>query len=606
MADHNERTIPALIARGGAADAPAIGSADGAVMRYGELGALIDKTRNDLNALGIGRGHCVAFVAANGPVAATGFLAIASAATCAPLNPGFIEDDFRFYFEDLGAAAVVIEAGSHGAAIVAAQSLEIPIIHLVPEGGAGNFRLEPASAKDGTAEVTQFDEITAEEITAEDIALVLHTSGTTGRPKIVPIRHDSIVLSAELTAASLALMPADHNLNMMPLFHVHGLIGVLMSSLTAGAATIATPGFDAASFAAWVRELDPSWMSAVPTIHQAVLRVADTDPDLGSDAGFRMIRSCSAALPPSVMAGLEAVFGCPVIEAYGMTEAAHQIATNPLPPEPRKPGTVGRAAGPEVAIMNEGADLLSVGEEGEIVLKGDQIMRGYMDNPEANSGAFANSWFRTGDLGRIDSDGYVTITGRIKEVINRGGEKIMPREIDEAILTHPDVAQAVTFPIPHPTLGEAPAAAVVLKEGAATTRADISAHAAARLSPFKVPHRIVLVDEIPKGPTGKVQRLSLADTLDLQEGTVTEYVAPETLTEEVVAGIWASVLGVERVGVVDEFLDLGGDSLLATHVLVEVEKQIGLELDMADILDTPTVAAMAAVVDSRLLEETGD
>ncbi len=601
MADLRERTIPALVAARGEPDSPAIVSADGAVLRYGELGALVGRTRSELSTLGIGRSSCVALVAANGPVAATGFLALASAATCAPLNPGFIEDDFRFYLEDLRAAALVVEAGGHGAAIAAAQSLQIPVIRLVPEGGAGNFRIEGSSEGDGTAEATQL-----EEIAADDIALVLHTSGTTGRPKIVPIRHDSIVLSAEQTAASLALTPVDHNLNMMPLFHVHGLIGVLMSSIATGAATIATPGFDAASFAHWVRELDPSWMSAVPTIHQAVLRVADGDRELGGDAGFRLIRSCSAALPPSVMAGLEAVFGCPVIEAYGMTEAAHQISTNALPPGARKPGTVGRAAGPEIAIMNEGGDLLGEGDEGEIVLKGDQIMRGYENNPEANSSALSNGWFRTGDLGRIDADGYVTITGRIKEVINRGGEKIMPREIDEAILTHPDVAQAVTFPMSHPTLGEVPVAAIVLKKEAAATRADISAHAAARLSAFKVPHRIVFVDEIPKGPTGKVQRLGLAEALDLHEGSATEYVAPATLTEEVMVGIWADVLGLERVGVADEFLDLGGDSLLATHILVEVEKLIGLDLDMADILDTPTVAAMAAIIDDRLLSEAGE
>jgi len=297
----------------------------------------------------------------------------------------------------------------------------------------------------------------------EDIALVLHTSGTTSRPKIVPLTAANICASARHIGATLRLAPADRCLNIMPLFHIHGLMAAVLASLAAGASVVCTPGFNALKFFAWLDEVEPTWYTAVPTMHQAILARAGRNPEIIARARLRFIRSSSSSLPPSVLTALEATFGCPVIEAYGMTEAAHQMASNPLPPAARKPGSVGIAAGPRISIMDENGNLLTTGSIGEVVIRGDNVTRGYANNAEANAAAFSEGWFRTGDQGVIDPEGYLTLTGRLKELINRGGEKISPREVDEALMDHPAVLQAVTFALPHPMLGEDVGAAVVLR-----------------------------------------------------------------------------------------------------------------------------------------------
>jgi acyl-CoA synthetase (AMP-forming)/AMP-acid ligase II len=250
-------------------------------------------------------------------------------------------------------------------------------------------------------------------------------------------------------------------------------------------------------------------------MHQAILSRAARNSTIIENTRLRLIRSSSASLPPQVMAALEDTFGAPVIEAYGMTEAAHQMACNPLPPAVRKPGTVGVAAGPEIAIMNEAGALLAGGEIGEVVIRGANMMPGYQNNPEANDISFANGWFRTGDQGVLDGEGYLRLTGRLKEIINRGGEKLSPREVDEVILDHPAVAQVVTFAVPHEKLGEDVAAAIVLHDNASVTEKDIRNFAAERIADFKVPRKIVFLDEIPKGATGKLQRIGLAEKLGL-------------------------------------------------------------------------------------------
>jgi acyl-CoA synthetase (AMP-forming)/AMP-acid ligase II len=301
----------------------------------------------------------------------------------------------------------------------------------------------------------------------------------------------------------------------MPFFHIHGLIGALMSTLSAGGEIACTAGFNVMRFFGWLDEMEPTWYTAVPTMHQTILARAPRNEESVSRARLRLIRSSSAALPPQVLEELEGTFHCPVVESYGMTEAAHQMASNPLPPRVRKPGSVGPAAGPEVSIMDEAGRLLGEGETGEVVIRGANVTSGYDRNPEANAKAFTDGWFRTGDQGFLDHDGYLTITGRLKEIINRGGEKISPREIDEVLLDHPAVAQAVTFAMPHDKLGEEVAAAIVLREGATATEKEIREMAAARLADFKVPRKVLFLQEIPKGPTGKLQRIGLAEKLGL-------------------------------------------------------------------------------------------
>jgi acyl-CoA synthetase (AMP-forming)/AMP-acid ligase II len=301
----------------------------------------------------------------------------------------------------------------------------------------------------------------------------------------------------------------------MPLFHIHGLIAGLLAPLSAGGQVCCTPGFDALHFFRWMEEARPTWYTAVPTMHQAILARAHRHEDLIRKHPVRFIRSSSSALPPQVIRELEATFGAPVIESYGMTEAAHQMASNPLPPGARKPGTVGLAAGPEVAIMDAAGNLLPRGVPGEIVIRGPNVTAGYQNNAKANAEAFSNGWFRTGDQGVMDADGYLSITGRLKEIINRGGEKISPREVDEILMDHPAVRQVVTFAVPHDKLGEDVAAAVVLRDGATATEKELREFVSRHLAPFKVPRTILFLDEIPKGATGKLQRIGLAQKLGL-------------------------------------------------------------------------------------------
>ena len=469
---------------------------------------LAESVRATLSGAGIGRGDRVAIVLPNGPDMATAFLTVAATCCAAPLNPAYKADEFEFYLQDLQPAAILLDAKEAGPARDVASRLGIPVLALHSgEGAAGSFTLDASALPAGSA--------SPEPSRPEDPALVLHTSGTTARPKIVPLTNGNLVASARHIAAALALSPADTCLNIMPLFHIHGLIAAVTSSLSAGAAVCCTPGFSAFKFGEWLGEVRPSWYTAVPTMHQAILMRMRAHTEQARAANLRFIRSSSASLPPQVMAELEEVFGAPVIESYGMTEATHQMASNPLPPRARKPGAVGIAAGPEVAVMDDDGTLLPQGSIGEVVIRGPNVTLGYDNNPSANERAFTAGWFRTGDQGRLDDEGYLFLTGRLKEQINRGGEKISPLEVDVVLLDHPGVAQACTFGIPHEKLGEEVGVVVVPRPGETLTEADVRAFAAERLAAFKVPRRVLVMDDIPKGATGKVQRIGLAAKLGL-------------------------------------------------------------------------------------------
>ena len=481
-----------------------------ASLTFGVLGKLADETVSSLNAFGIGRNDRVAVVLPNGPEMAAAFLAVGAGATVAPLNPAYREDEFHFYLKDLSAKALIVSETENGPAVGAAARLDIPVLRLVgdAERPAGSFSLLAEGTGGEGTPVKGY-------AGAADTALVLHTSGTTSRPKIVPLSQANICASAEHIVRTLHLEPADRGMNIMPLFHIHGLIANVLAPMRAGTSIYCTPGFDAFRVFEWFADARPTWYSAVPTMHQAILARARRNAEITDAMQLRFVRSSSSSLPPQVMRELETLFRCPVIESYGMTEAAHQMASNPLPPAERRAGSVGVAAGPDIAVMDEAGSLLVPGKTGEVVIRGPNVMAAYENNPEANESAFAKGWFRTGDQGVLDGAGYLTITGRLKEIINRGGEKISPREVDEALMDHAAVQQVVTFALPHRTLGEEVAAAVVLAEGAEASDRDLKDFAGARLADFKVPRRIVFVDEIPKGATGKLQRIGLAEKLGL-------------------------------------------------------------------------------------------
>ncbi|HEX5369465.1 MAG TPA: acyl--CoA ligase [Dehalococcoidia bacterium] len=483
---------------------PAILVPEGPTLTFAELRRQVDHLAGQLNKVGIGRGDRVAMVTPNGPAAAISFLAVVVCATAAPLNPAYREDEFRFYMDDLGAKALITLPGDAEAAHAAAGA---DVLRLVLDGAPGNYTLTMRGVELST-QAPRYAE-------PDDVALVLHTSGTTARPKIVPLMQRNLTTSVGNIINALALTSSDRCLNVMPLFHIHGLMAALLSSLACGASVVTTPGFDAFKFFAWLDETQPTWYTAVPTMHQLVLTRAGRQKDIVERSHLRFVRSSSSAMPPTVMADLEATFRAPLVEAYGMTEASHQMAINPLPPGQRKPGSVGLGAGVKVSIMDDAGNLLDHGKIGEVVIQGGNVTSGYENNPTANASSFTNGWFRTGDQGYQDDDGYLFLSGRIKEIINRGGEKISPREIDEVLLEHPAVGQAVAFAVPHNLLGEEVAAAVVLRDGASADERELKDFASKQLADFKMPKSIVILPEIPKGPTGKIQRIGLAEKLGL-------------------------------------------------------------------------------------------
>ena len=479
---------------------PALGQPGRPDLSYSGLLAAVDRVGGQLAALGVAPGDDVAIVLPNGPEMAAAFLAVASHAVAAPLNPAYTEGEFAFYMEDLGAKLLIVAGDTPARA--AAAALGIPVAMLTTGAVAGDISLEGVAAGE------------ARRNGPEDVALVLHTSGTTSRPKIVPLTSANVTASARNIAATLALTTEDRCLNVMPLFHIHGLIAAVLSSVSAGASISCAPGFDALRFFAWLDGVRPSWYTAVPTMHQAILSRAARNTDVVERSALRLVRSSSASLPVPVFRALTETFGCAVIEAYGMTEASHQMTSNRL--DLQKPGTVGPAGGPEVAIMSEtDGTLLPQGEVGEIVVRGPSVTRGYRNNEAANASSFTDGWFRTGDQGEMDADGFVSIRGRLKEIINRGGEKVSPREVDDALMEHPAVAQVVTFAMPHDKLGEDVAAAVVLSAGQIVEPTELRDFAARSLAAFKVPRRVLILDEIPKGATGKLQRIGLAEKLGL-------------------------------------------------------------------------------------------
>ena len=555
------------------------------------------ETRAALRAAGVGPGDRVAIALPDGPALAAAFLATASSAVAAPLNPAYRRPEFEFYFEDLGARAVLLPPGPDGAAREAATALGIPVLRVAEEDGpAGAFRLEKEGrtgkgrrAKTGGAPRTGSP------------ALVLHTSGTTARPKQVPLSHGNLLASARVIAGSLGLGPGDRCLAVMPLFHIHGLVGVLLSSLASGGSVACSPGFRAPEFFRWTRELRPTWTSAVPTMHQSILERAAIEGIVPGGTSLRFARSSSASLPTALQSRLEEALGIPLLQAYGMTEASHQIACNPPPPGRRKPGSVGRATGTRIRVLGSGLRAAEPGIEGDVAVRGPGLTAGYAGNPEANAAAFTRGWFRTGDRGYLDGEGYLFLTGRAREIINRGGEKIAPLEVDEALGSHPAVAQALAFAIPHPRLGEEVGAAVVLRPGAAVSERQLRDYAAVRLAPHKVPGRVVFLDAIPRGPTGKLRRIGLASLLGVGPAAAPEapvaLVPPSSETERRIADHLRGVLRVEAVGVTHRFETLGLDSLTSLSVANWIRSTFGSDFAARELFELGTVAAVASRLD---------
>jgi len=553
---------------------------------------LAEQITNVVDALserGVARADRVAIVLPNGPEMASTFLGVVTTAVAAPLNPAYTADELEFFLDDLGAVALIVDHANDGPARDVACRRRVPVLELGTDGddAAGVCTLDGPTVGAARHVATTV---------ADDLALVLHTSGTTSRPKQVGLTHANLAASARNIASALQLTADDRSLNMMPLFHIHAIACSLLATLRAGASVVCTPGFDAERAPEWLEALEPTFYSAVPTLHRALLdAIGDRSPRVPR---LRFVRSSSSPLPARTFEDLERVFGVPVIEAYGMTEASHQIATNPLPPGTRRPGTVGYAAGCEIAVLGPGDEVLPAGTMGEVVLRGPNVTRAYLAAPDVNDAAFtADGWLRTGDLGHMEADGCLTLTGRAKEIVNRGGEKISPREVEDVLLEHPDVAAAAAFAVPHARLGEDLAVATVLHDDARASEGDLRQHLALHLAPFKMPRRFVFVDVLPTGATGKVSRTALAEQLGLAGGSPRvdrPFVEPRDPLEAQIAAMFSEVLGLdEPVSVDDDFLELGADSLHLHELLVDIERDFGRRLPATVFLSGPTVERLA-------------
>ncbi len=481
-------------------------SEDGLELEYEDLVETIEEFGKQLSLIDMENNKICALVLPNGVDMAISFLALANYVTVSPLNPNYTKEEFLFFLEDLDCEFIITDNNASNSLLEAAKQLKIKLFCLNNYSPKNRLSIKSLSTS---------SECLLDQNRADDICLILHTSGTTSRPKQVQLSCVNIISSALNIAVVLLLEKKDKGMNIMPLFHIHGLIASLLSSIVKGSSVVCTSGFNALTFYGNIKNFKPTWITAVPTMYQAILSRASRNEEIIQASSLRLLRSSSAAMPVATIEALENAFQCPVIEAYGMTEASHQMASNFLD-SIRKPGSVGKAAGPDIALFRDKKLITEANTVGEIVIRGSNVTKGYKNNDKANKENFFDGWFRTGDLGKFDKDGFLFISGRIKEIINKGGEKISPQEVDEALMKHEAVFQAVCFSVKHEKLGEDIAAAVVLKDGATIDDKDLRTHLAKSITTFKIPRPILILDEIPKGNTGKIQRIGLARKLGLE------------------------------------------------------------------------------------------
>ena len=582
------RTLLELLHTGGCGNTgdPVLLDPAGARFDWTGLVAAVSEVWGTLQADGIGREHRVALVTAPGPQAAAALIATMTQAVAAPLNPRAPESAHRDDLQRLGVSLVLTDSQPPPALLAAAAGLGLRVRRLAPLPVSG--------------EATPLPQCSPAPAQPSDLALLLQTSGTTSRPKVVPLSHGNLLASAGHVAEVLELKPTDRSLAVMPLFHIHGIVASLLAPLLSGGSVICSEPLPGAELLELIRRSQATWLSAVPTLLQGLMKACGPEGSGRPVHTLRLIRSSSAPLAPALAQRLESVFGVPVIEAYGMTEAAHQICSNRLPPVLRLSGSVGFAAGPQVAVVGPNHQQLPAGDVGEVAIRGVNVTAGYLEAADDGwvTSPDGSRWFLTGDEGSLDREGVLRLTGRLKELINRGGEKVIPRQVDEALLEHPAVEQAVCFAVPHPSLGEDVVAAVVLGSPGSASEDELRGHCFARLAPHQVPSRILMVDELPKGPTGKLQRIGLAERLNALLAPLEEPLEGEV--EELVGEIFAAVLRVPLPSRASNFFALGGDSLTGQQVISRLNSQMPLDLPATLLFRFPTPKTLAAELEQRI------
>lgn len=551
------------------------------IMSFETLAKQILVTGESLADFGVQSADRLALLTPNGPIAASAFLALSSFVAVAPLNPNLTQDELRSQLQSLEANILVLAQGMPGWVNTIAAEIGIGIIGINPTNVAGQFALSGQQVshphKLGLAKLM-------------DKALLLHTSGTTGKPKLIGLTHKNLTTSVQNIIETLDLTAKDRAINIMPLFHIHGLIAGLLSPIVSGGAVLCTTGLEADKFVGWATDFKASWYTGISTMHQAILAEIKANPQSLTNCNFRFIRASSAALPIPVRAGLETAFNTSVVEAYGMTEASHQMASQ-TPTGDRIAGSVGSATGIQIAILDTNGQRIENGLKGEVAIRGDSVITGYVNNPTANAEAFVDGWMRTGDIGTLDADGTLFLVGRIKEIIKRGGFQISPHEIEDALLAQSGISQAAAFGISHDTLGQDLMAAIVVEKGYDIPEDTIRKNLASTLSDYKIPRRILTVDEIPKGSTGKLQRIHLGQLLATQ--LETRFLAPANILETILCELCEEVIPNSVFGASDNFFMKGGDSLSAMALITKIEKTFGDTIETADLYKAPSITQMA-------------
>ncbi len=558
-----------------APESVAIADVDGnAVFTYAGLVAYMAGMQTRLRAAGVGPGEMVLLSVPNGPLALAATVGTMASAACVPVNPSYGSVEIAGLFDALEPKAVVAVAG--------------PLADEATKRGV--TIVDPAFAP-------EFDAALVADADPAHVSLVLHTGGTTGIPKHVPLTQSNIAAATRNVIDSLQLTSDDVVLNVMPLFHSHGLLGCALSTLGSGGRFVAAEQFDQRVFLDWARTAGATWYSAAPTLHRLVVSAP------GEYKGWRFFRSASGPIPPDLAAQLQERFETPFIEVYGMTEA-YQMAANPLPPGERRLGTVGLPTGTEIRILTDDLSPAAADEDGEIAVRGPAVFSGYLHNPKANESAFVDGWFCTGDIGSISADGYLRISGRLGERINRGGEKVAPREVDEALLMHPDVVDAMSFGYPDELLGEEVGALVVLAAGKTLELSDIRTFLTGKVAPFKIPRRIKVVDAVPKTDTGKLKRTAgpeilLASAPGAGASADASKAKAGTKTVGWLQGVWMELLDLDAYPAPDaNFFSLGGTSLLTLSLLGRIQDEKGVSIPSIEVMALPTLQELADLIDA--------
>ncbi|HSM40898.1 MAG TPA: non-ribosomal peptide synthetase, partial [Afifellaceae bacterium] len=583
-------------------DALAIEDKADAAITYAKLLSKVCGLVKAFRACGIARTSRVAIVLPNGAELAVALLGVTSTAASVPFNPAYRREEYESYFSEIGVDYLLTRRNFETEARTVARERNIPVIEL-SDDSAMQLEIDgmPLDSDPQDMPSGWREDLTG----ADDVALILLTSGSTGRSKKVPLTHRNICVSVADICRTLELTPDDKCLCMWEQFHVGGLVDLLLVPLASGGSVVCAGGFDAPLYYDLLERKQPTWFQGVPTTLYELSRLAKRSSVDPHAAPLRFIRSVASSLSPQLMQEIEDLFDVPVVQTFGMTEAGPLITTNRLPPGRRKPGSVGYSCGPDIRIVSPDGRDLPVGEIGEIVIRGPNVISGYEDAPEANAHSFRDGWFRTGDTGYLDEDDFLYLTGRLKEMINRGGEKITPQEIDDVLLTHPAIAQAASFSVQHRTLGEDVAAAIVLRTPDAIDENEIRAFVGSKLADFKVPQKVMILQAMPRDPIGKINRLSLSTLADAEvRAKPAEAASGET--EKRIGQIWAEELGLDDVGAGDNFFALGGDSLSGVRVVLTLEEAFDVQLPANMLVNHATVRQMAALIDSGTLPPRGD